>query len=107
MRMLNKVVQRPLLVTRKATAPSAVMRSRQEKRSKGTGLYKRGGVVLAIWNYFRIILLRLGTKWRMTTTARLLRGKGMHGMAEVVGGSGIVQQILCTAAMHAPNNIIV
>ena len=41
-RMLNKVVQGPLLVTRKATAPSAVMRSRQEKRSKGTGLYKRG-----------------------------------------------------------------
>ena len=39
MRMLNKVVQRPLLV---ATAPSVVMRSRQEKRSKGTGLYKRG-----------------------------------------------------------------
>ena len=47
MRMLNKVVQRSLLVTRKATAPSAVMRSRQEKRSKGTGLYKWGGVVLA------------------------------------------------------------
>ena len=42
MRMLNKVVQRRLLVTRKATAPSVVMRSRQEKRSKGTGLYKRG-----------------------------------------------------------------
>ena len=41
-RMLNKVVERPLLVTRKATAPSAVMRSRQEKRSKGTGLYNRG-----------------------------------------------------------------
>ena len=35
-RMLNKVVQRSLLVTRKSTAPSAVMRSRQEKRSKGT-----------------------------------------------------------------------
>ena len=33
MRMQNKVVQRPLLVTRKATAPSVVM---------GTGLYKRG-----------------------------------------------------------------
>ena len=31
-RMLNKVVQRPLLVTRKATAPSAIMRSPQEKR---------------------------------------------------------------------------
>ena len=73
MRMLNKVVQRPLLVTRKATAPSVVMRSRQEKRSKGTGLYKRGAWFLR----FRIILLRLGTKWRMTTTARLLRGKGM------------------------------
>ena len=41
--MLNKVAQRPLLVTRKATAPSAVMRSRQEKRSKGTGWHKRGG----------------------------------------------------------------
>ena len=41
-RMLHKVVQRPLLVTRKDTAPSAVMRSREEKRSKGTGLYKRG-----------------------------------------------------------------
>ena len=38
-----KVIQRPLLVTRKATAPSAVMRCRQEKRSKRTGLYKRGG----------------------------------------------------------------
>ena len=38
-RMLNKVAQRPLLVTKKSTAPSAVMRSRQEKRSKGTGLY--------------------------------------------------------------------
>ena len=35
--MLNKVVQRPLLVIRKATAPSAVMRSRQEKRSKERG----------------------------------------------------------------------
>ena len=46
MRMLNKVVQRPLLVTRKATAPSAVMRSRQEKRSKGMGLYKRGALFL-------------------------------------------------------------
>ena len=43
---------------------------------KGTGLYKMGGVVPAIWNYFRIILLCLGTKWRMTTTAGLLRGKG-------------------------------
>ena len=42
MRMLNEVVPRPLLVTRKATVPSVVMRSRQEKRSKGTGLYKRG-----------------------------------------------------------------
>ena len=42
-RMLNKVVQRSLLVTWKSTAPSAVMRSRQEKQSKGTGLYKRGG----------------------------------------------------------------
>ena len=41
-RMLSKVVQRSLLVTRKSTAPSAVMRSRQEKRSKRTGLYKRG-----------------------------------------------------------------
>ena len=40
--MLNKVDQRPLLITRKATAPSTVMRSRQEKRSKGTGLYNRG-----------------------------------------------------------------
>ena len=76
-RMLNKVVQRPLLVTRKATAPSAVMRSRQEKRSKGIGLYKWVGVVYAIWNYFRMILLHLGTKWKMTTTAGLLRGKSM------------------------------
>ena len=42
MRMLNKVIQRPLLVTRKPTAPTAVMRNRQEKRSKWTGLYKRG-----------------------------------------------------------------
>ena len=42
MRMLNKVAQRPLLVIRKATVPSAVMRSRQEKRSKGAGLYKWG-----------------------------------------------------------------
>ena len=42
-RMLNKVVQRPLLVTRKATVPSAVMRSRQQKQSKGTGLYKHRG----------------------------------------------------------------
>ena len=75
--MLNKVVQRPLLVTRKATAPSAVMRSQQQKRSKGTGLYKPGGVVPVIWNYFRMTLLRLGTKWRMTTIAGLLRGKGM------------------------------
>ena len=32
---------------------------------------------------------------------------GGHGIAAVVGGSGIVQQILCTAAMHAQNNIIV
>ena len=40
--MLNKVVQRPLQVTRKAKTPSAVMRSRQEKRSKGTGLHKQG-----------------------------------------------------------------
>ena len=48
-RMLNKVVQRPLLVTRKATAPSAVMRSRQEKRSKGTCRFVySGGVVHAI-----------------------------------------------------------
>ena len=37
--MLNKVVQRPLLVIRKATAPSAVMRSRDQRN---------GGVVLAI-----------------------------------------------------------
>ena len=43
MKMLNKVVQRPLVVTRKAKVPSAVMRSRQEMRSNGTGLYKRGG----------------------------------------------------------------
>ena len=74
MRMLNKVVQRPLLVTRKATAPSVVIRSRQEKRSKGTGLNKRAACFL---RYGRIILLRLGTKWRMTITPRLLRGKGM------------------------------
>ena len=73
MRMLNKVVLRPLLVTRKATAPSAVMRSQQEKRSKGMGLYKRGAWFLR----YGITLLCLGTKWRMTTTARLLRGEGI------------------------------
>ena len=33
-------------------------------------------------------------------------GEG-HGIAAVAGGSGIMQQILYTAAMHAKNNIIV
>ena len=70
--MLNKVVQRPLLVTRKATAPSAVMRSRQEKRSKETGLYKP---VAWFLRYGIMILLRLGTM----TTAGLLRGGGGGG----------------------------
>ena len=79
-RMLNKVVQRPLLV-KEATASSAVMRrnKRSDQREQvcingGGGGGGGGGVVHAIWNYFRMILLRLG---RMTTTAGLVRGKGM------------------------------
>ena len=71
-RMLNKVVQRPLLVIRKAIAPSAVvMRSRQEKRSNGTGLYKR-----VAWFMLYLVTFRDEMeKWRMTTTAELLRGR--------------------------------
>ena len=72
-RMLNKVVQRPLLVTRKAKAPSAVIRSRQENRFVTGGGGGGGGYLL---QYGIMILLQvyvcLGTKWRMTITTRLM-----------------------------------
>ena len=72
--MLNKVVQRPVLVTGKATAPSVVMRSRQEKRSKGW-VCINGGVDPAIWNYFHMMILHLGTKWRMPLQPDYLGGR--------------------------------